>query len=100
VARGDGEILPVLPEGEPARTRTARGLAGALARWALRTGRTSLGGGGAGRAAGEHAVLAEALRASGFVPWGPGFRLTSAPPPSAPGMTMPAAERADDPAEA
>ncbi|PYQ44483.1 MAG: DEAD/DEAH box helicase [Acidobacteria bacterium] len=95
VARGDGEILPLLPEGEPARTRTARGLAGALARWALRTGRTSLGWGGAGlAAAAEHAVLADALRASGFVPWGPGFRLTSAPPPSAPGMTTP------DPAEA
>ncbi|HEU0106027.1 MAG TPA: DEAD/DEAH box helicase, partial [Vicinamibacteria bacterium] len=95
VARGDGEILPLLPEGEPACTRTARGLAGALARWALRTGRTSLGWGGAGlAAAADHAVLADALRASGFVPWGPGFRLTSAPPSSAPGRTMP------DPAEA
>ena len=95
VSRGDGEILPLLPEGEPARSRTARGLAAALARWALRTGRASLGWGGAGPAtAAEHAVLADALRASGFVPWGPGFRLTGVPAPSAPGMTLP------DPAEA
>src|SRR4029079_18463640 len=80
VARGDAEIVPVLPEGEPARTRTARALAAVLARWALRTGRTSLGWGGAGGSA-DHAALAAALRESGFVPWGPGFRLTSTPPP-------------------
>src|SRR6185295_4551304 len=30
VARGDAEIVPVLPEGEPARTRTARALAAVL----------------------------------------------------------------------
>ena len=54
---GTREILPVLPEGEPARTRTARGLAAALARWALRTGRTSLGLGRRGRPT-EHAALA------------------------------------------
>jgi ATP-dependent Lhr-like helicase len=94
VARGDAEIVPVLPEGEPARTRTARGLAAALARWALRTGRTSLGWGGAGGTA-DHAALAEALRASGFVPWGPGFRLSSTPPPSAPGMSIPREAPAD-----
>jgi ATP-dependent Lhr-like helicase len=94
VARGDAEIVPVLPEGEPARTRAARGLAAALARWALRTGRTSLGWGGAGGTA-DHAALAEALRASGFVPWGPGFRLSSTPPPSAPGMSIPPEAPAD-----
>jgi hypothetical protein len=92
---GDGEILPVLPESEPARTRTARGLAAALARWALRTGRTSLGWGGVGTTA-EHAALAEALRASGFVPWGPGFRLSSTPPPPAPGMVAPLAGGGED----
>jgi ATP-dependent Lhr-like helicase len=90
IARGDGEILPLLPEAEPARTRAARGLAAALARWALRTGRTSLGAGGAGAAA-DHAALGDALRAAGFVPWGPGFRLSSAPPPAAPGMAPPVA---------
>jgi ATP-dependent Lhr-like helicase len=90
IARGDGEILPVLPEAEPARTWTARGLATAVARWALRTGRTSLGWGGAGAAA-DHAALASALRAAGFVPWGPGFRLASTPPPAAPGMAPPLA---------
>jgi ATP-dependent Lhr-like helicase len=94
LARGDGEILPVLPETEPARTRVARGLAAALARWALRTGRTSLGWGGSGGAA-EHATLAEGLRCAGFVPWGPGFRLSSAPPPPAPGMMPPPAPDAD-----
>jgi ATP-dependent Lhr-like helicase len=91
IARGDGEIRPFLPESEPARTRTAQGLAAALARWALRTGRTSLGWGGSGAAA-EHAILADALRANGFVPWGPGFRLSSAPPPPAPGMVPPLVE--------
>jgi ATP-dependent helicase Lhr and Lhr-like helicase len=95
IARGDGEILPVLPEGEPARTRTARGLAAALARWALRTGRTSLGWGGAGAAA-DQATLAEALRATGFVPWGPGFRLSSAPPPAAPGMAAALSDGGED----
>jgi ATP-dependent Lhr-like helicase len=94
VARGDAEIVPVLPEGEPARTRTARGLAAALARWALRTGRTSLGWGGAGGTA-EHAALAEALHESGFVPWGPGFRLSRTPPPSAPGLSTTPAAPAD-----
>jgi ATP-dependent Lhr-like helicase len=98
IARGDGEILPVLPEAEPARTRLARGLAAALARWALRTGRTSLGWGGTGEAA-EHAALSEAMRASGFVPWGPGFRLARTPPPAAPGMAVPVAEPPSDDAE-
>ena len=91
IARGDGEILPVLPEAEPARTRTAHGLAAALTRWALRTGRTSLGWGGTGTAL-EHAALSEALRASGFVPWGPGFRLARTPPTAAPGMVVATAE--------
>jgi ATP-dependent Lhr-like helicase len=95
IARGDGEILPVLPEGEPGRTRTARGLAAALARWALRTGRTSLGWGGAGAAA-DRAALADALRTSGFVPWGPGFRLSSTPPPAAPGMAEPPTDGGED----
>ena len=94
VARGDGEILPVLPEGEPARTRTARALAACLTRWALRTGRTTLGWGGAGSAA-DHAALAAALQASGFVSWGPGFRLARTPPPPAPGMSIPPPDLAD-----
>jgi ATP-dependent helicase Lhr and Lhr-like helicase len=91
IARGDGEILPLLPDREPARTRIARGLAAALARWALRTGRTSLGWGGAGTPA-DHAALVEPLREAGFAPWGPGFRLTSVPPPAAPGMALAFAE--------
>jgi ATP-dependent Lhr-like helicase len=99
VTRGDGEVLPVLPEGEPARTRTARGLAAALARWALRTGRTSLGWAGTG-APDEHAALSEALHANGFVPWGPGFRLARTPPPAAPGMAAPAVEPPAEGAEA
>jgi ATP-dependent Lhr-like helicase len=91
VTRGDGEILPVLPEAEPARTRTARGLAAALSRWALRSGRTSLGWGGTGTPA-DHAALSEALRGCGFVPWGPGFRLGRTPPPAAPGMAASGAD--------
>jgi ATP-dependent Lhr-like helicase len=94
VARGDGEIVPILPEGEPARTRTARALAACLTRWALRTGRTTLGWGGAGSAA-DHAALAAALQASGFVSWGPGFRLARTPPPPAPGMSIPSPDLAD-----
>ena len=96
VARGDAEIVPVLPEAEPARTRTARALAAALTRWALRTGRTSLGWGAAGGSA-DHTALAAALRESGFVPWGPGFRLSSTPPPSAPGMSIPPPEFVEGP---
>jgi len=96
VARGDAEIVPVLPEAEPARTRTARAMAAALTRWALRTGRTSLGWGGAGGSA-DHTALAAALRESGFVPWGPGFRLSGTPPPSAPGMSLPPAEFEEGP---
>jgi len=91
LARGESEILPVLPEGEPARTRLARGLAAALLRWALRTGRTSLGWGGAA-ASDEHAAVAKALREAGFVPWGPGFRLSKVPPPPVPGMAPPLLE--------
>jgi ATP-dependent Lhr-like helicase len=95
LARGESEILPALPEGEPARTRVARGLAAALLRWALRTGRTSLGWGGAAASA-EYAAVASALKAAGFAPWGPGFRLSHAPPPAAPGMVRPAGPPSDE----
>jgi ATP-dependent Lhr-like helicase len=83
IARGESEIVPVLPEGEPARSRTARGLAAAVVRWALRSGRTSLGWGGAPASA-DYASVADALKAAGYVPWGPGFRLAHSSPPVPP----------------
>ncbi len=83
VARGGREIVARLPDEEPLRTQVAKAAAAALARWAARIGRAAFGWGDGGRALGESA-LAPFLRDAGFVPWGPGFRLASVPPPVAP----------------
>ena len=84
----------LLPDEEPARSRIARALAAALARWARRTGRTSLGW-GSQDAPLNQGPLAPFLIEAGFLPIGPGFRLQTLP--GAPSAT-PAA--GDEPLEA
>jgi ATP-dependent Lhr-like helicase len=68
------ELTLFLPEHDPARTRTARAAAAALAAWALRTGRTALGWGSSEPTLAE-SPLAPYLAAAGFVRHGPGFRV-------------------------
>jgi ATP-dependent Lhr-like helicase len=70
--RGEVDIAAFLPDDEPARSRTARAIAEALAAWARRTGRVRLGWRPAG-ADGDR-LLADALREAGFAPYGPGWR--------------------------
>jgi len=74
---GEGEILTFLPGEEPARSHVAAGVARALARWSA-SGRAavvwmSVDGEPVGRS-----VLAGALKEAGFVPSGPGMRLSPA----------------------
>ena len=79
LAGGGREVVPRLPEEEPARTAVARATGKALARWAVATRRPALGW-----TAGSGPVLAEgplasALTRAGFVRSGPGFRLEVGP---------------------
>jgi ATP-dependent Lhr-like helicase len=83
LARGGREIVTRLPDEEPARTRVGRAAAQALARWASRTGRSAFGW-GEGETPVAQGPLGPFLCEAGFVPWGPGFRLASAPPPALP----------------
>jgi ATP-dependent Lhr-like helicase len=70
--RGEGDLVASLPEDEPLRAQTAQAIARALAAWARRTGRVTLGWKKTGTH-GDGAVDA-ALREAGFAPYGPGFR--------------------------
>ena len=74
VGREARELALFVPEDEPARSRTARAAASALAAWALRTGRSALGWGAAEAPLAE-SVLAPFLSEAGFVRHGPGFRV-------------------------
>ncbi len=80
VARKGRDVVPLLPDHEPARTAAARGAAQALARWCSRTGRAALGWGGGGGAALAEGPLAPHLVESGFARSGPGFRLVGTGP--------------------
>jgi ATP-dependent Lhr-like helicase len=83
LTRGERELRAFLPEEEPARSQTARALAGALARWAGRAGRSVIGWATEGAALAE-GPLAPFLVEAGFARSGPGFRLpTNAPAPRA-----------------
>ena len=66
------EAATSLPADEPLRAQTARAIALALAAWAQRTGRVTLGWKKTG-AEGD-GVMDDALREAGFAPYGPGFR--------------------------
>jgi ATP-dependent Lhr-like helicase len=78
VHRGEKDLTPVLPEDEPARSRVGQAVAVALARWARRTGRGSLGW-GSQDAPVNQGPLAPYLKAAGFLAIGPGFRLQALP---------------------
>jgi ATP-dependent Lhr-like helicase len=78
VPRGEKDLTLLLPEEDPARTRVAHALAGAVARWARLTGRASLFW-GSQDAPVNQGPLAPHLRAAGFLPIGPGFRLQALP---------------------
>jgi len=73
------QVVPLLPDDEPTRTRVATAAARALARWCETTGCGALGW-----AVGEEPALADSplgsfLAAAGFVRAGPGYRLHSMP---------------------
>ena len=72
----------LLPEDDPARTRAAQALALAIARWARLTDRPSLFW-ESQHAPANQGPLAPHLRAAGFVPIGPGFRLQTLLEPAA-----------------
>ncbi len=78
--KGEGEIATFLPAEEPARSASAKALAGTLARWAARTGRAALGWSAADGTPLAGSFLAPFLAAAGFVRSGPGFRPSSSPP--------------------
>jgi ATP-dependent Lhr-like helicase len=77
VGRDGRELASFLPDDEPARSRTGRAAAAALAAWARRGGRGALGWGAAAPL--EEAPLAPFLAEAGFVRYGPGFRLRADP---------------------
>jgi hypothetical protein len=74
LTRDAKEVAVFLPETEPGRSASARAAARALAAWCGRTGRATLGWGGARRH--ELAPLAPFLLREGFEASGPGFRYT------------------------
>ena len=71
--RGEGDVVALLPDDEPARTRVAHGPR--RRRWrrgcGARDGSRSAGRQGDGDGA---RALADAMRAAGFAPYGPGYR--------------------------
>jgi ATP-dependent Lhr-like helicase len=76
VARGGGDVVPLLPEEEPARANVARAVARALAGWGEATGRPRFGWatkGGPGLADGPLAAFFTEL---GFTRAGPGLQAT------------------------
>ncbi len=80
LGKGERDLRPFLPEDEPARSAVGRALAEALARWAARTGRASLGWATEGGEPLAESPLAPFLAQAGFVRSGPGFRIASALP--------------------
>jgi ATP-dependent Lhr-like helicase len=85
LGRGERELRTFLPAEEPLRSRVARALATALARWAGETGRAALGWAVADDVPLALGPLAPFLSEAGFVRFGPGFRLAAAPGPPLPG---------------
>jgi ATP-dependent Lhr-like helicase len=78
VAKGEGHIELMLPSNEPLRSQFARAVALALGRWALLTGRLTLGWTTEpGESPLTQSPLAPFMAAAGFVPSGPGYRLVA-----------------------
>jgi ATP-dependent Lhr-like helicase len=78
LGRGGRELMPLLPEEEPERSRVAEAAARALAQWCARSGRPALGWGD-GASALAQGPFAPFLAAAGFQRSGPGFRLVGVP---------------------
>jgi ATP-dependent Lhr-like helicase len=78
VGREGREVPSFLPDDEPARSRMGRLTSAALAAWVRRSGRSALGLGSADVPLAEGA-LAPFLAETGFVRYGPGFRLQADP---------------------
>jgi ATP-dependent Lhr-like helicase len=76
VTKGEGSVALLLPQEEPGRSQAARAAALALGRWAVLTGRATLGW---SALPGEQALTKSALHPfmaeAGFEPSGPGYRL-------------------------
>ena len=84
LGRGEKDLRTFLSDDEPLRSRMARALAAALARWAGETGRSALGWATADDLPLAQSPLASFLTEAGFVRSGPGFRLAALPPPAIP----------------
>ena len=80
LGRGEKEIRTFLPGDEPQRARVLRGLATALAAWAGRAGRPTLGWATANAQPLALSPLALFLVEAGFVRSGPGFRFAGTAP--------------------
>jgi ATP-dependent Lhr-like helicase len=78
VARGGGEVVPLLPDEEPGRTTMGRAVARALQGWGEATGRPRLGWAAKGGPALADGPLAPFLAELGFVRMGPGFQARGA----------------------
>jgi len=75
ISRDGRELSVFLPETEPSRSRVAEAAAKALAGWALRTGRPSLGWSADQEVPASRGALTPFLIAAGFQAFGPGLRL-------------------------
>ena len=80
VGRGEREIRTFLPAEEPRRSRMLRGLASALAAWAGRASRPTLGWATANAQPLAQSALAPFLIEAGFLRSGPGFRFAGTAP--------------------
>ncbi len=76
--RSGEELTTLLPALEPQRARAAEALARALREWLLRAKRSALPCQGVDGLPIARSPLAPFLKAAGFVPYGPGFRLYTA----------------------
>jgi ATP-dependent Lhr-like helicase len=78
LGRGTREVVPLLPQDEPLRSRVGEATARALADWCARTGRAALGWSPEAAPRLAEGPLAAFLAAAGFERSGPGYRLAPA----------------------
>jgi hypothetical protein len=78
LGRGAREVVPLLPQDEPLRSRVGEATARALADWCARTGRAALGWSPEAAPRLAEGPLAAFLAAAGFERSGPGYRLAPA----------------------
>jgi ATP-dependent Lhr-like helicase len=92
MSRGEREIVTLVPDAEPSRSRTALAVARALAEWTARTGRHGIAWAVVDGWPVAQSPLAPFLKEAGFIPWGTGFRLSK---PAAVPTPEPAGDLAD-----